>query len=68
MVFSVEHIYPGVNFRKEVFYSEVNFPGDDFQGAISSVANFQALIFFGDWTNFTVLSFLFYKTELNTFC
>ena len=68
MVFSVGHVFPGVNFREGVFYSEVNFPGDDFQGAISSVANFQALIFFGDWTNFTVLSFLFYKTELNTFC
>ena len=68
MVFSVGHVFPGVNFREGVFYSEVNFPGDDFQGAISSVANFQALIFFGDWTNFTVLLFLFYKIELNAFC
>ena len=68
MVFSVGHVFSGVNFREGVFYSELNFPGDDFQGAIFSVANFQALIFLSERTNFTVLLFLFYKIELNASC
>ena len=68
MVFSVGHVFPGINFREVVFYSELNFPGEDFQGAIFSVANFQALIFLGERATFTVLLILFYKIELNASC